>query len=369
VSSWQILRSDERLAFAGDLHLRDAASIARTLDDLTREAPEQLDFDLDRVTAMDSVVIAILVAYRGALAARSVRCEIVGGSPQVRAIVRLYRGDRPPPPVETPAHELSAIERLGGSVAEAGSHAREAIAFVGDLLAAIARVARHPRRGNWRSLPLLVERAGADGLMIVVLLNFLVGFVIAFQSTRLLEIYGANLYVADIVGISMTRELAPLMTAIIMSGRSGAAYAAELGTMRVSDEIDALRTMGFSPAAYLVLPRMLALAIVAPLLTLLADIAGVLGGLVVAATILDVTVLAYFHELQVAVVVSDVWTGLIKSVGFAITIAFVGCQQGLSARGAAAGVGRGTTATVVVSLFAIVIIDTIFTIVFRRIGS
>ena len=188
-------------------------------------------------------------------------------------------------------------------------------------------------------VPSLAERAGVDGVPIVLLLNFLVGFVMAFQSARQLKLYGANVYVADVVGISVTRELAPLMTAIIMSGRSGAAFAAELGSMRVSEEIDALRTMGFAPAPYLILPRMVALAMVAPVLTLLADIVGVTGGMAVGVSSLDVSARGYLAELRTAVVASDVWTGLVKSVAFGTAIGFIGCEQGFSTRGAAEGVG------------------------------
>jgi len=154
-----------------------------------------------------------------------------------------------------------------------------------------------------------------------------------------------------------------------MSGRSGAAYAAELGTMRVSEEIDALRTMGFSPTEFLIVPRVIALVIAAPVLTLLGDVLGVFGGAVVGQASLGVSFRGYFNELQSAVLASDVWTGLVKSLAFAIAIAFIGCQQGFAARGAAAGVGRGTTTTVVMCLFTIVTIDTLFTVLFRIFGA
>ncbi|HEU4726719.1 MAG TPA: ABC transporter permease, partial [Kofleriaceae bacterium] len=190
----------------------------------------------------------------------------------------------------------------------------------------------------------------------------------AFQSANQLKLYGANVYVADVVGIAVTRELAPLMTAIIICGRSGAAFAAEIGTMRVSEEIDALRTMGFAPVPYLVVPRVLALAIAAPILALLGDLAAIVGGLVVAVTSMELTPRGYLNELRTAVVASDVWTGLVKSVVFGAAIAVIGCQQGLATRGAAAGVGRGTTATVVYCLFTLVVIDTLFTMLFRAVG-
>jgi len=240
--------------------------------------------------------------------------------------------------------------------------------FVGELVDGVLHVLRHPKRGNWRSLPVLIERAGADAIAIVLLLDFLIGFVIALQAMPQLEELGANPYVADLVGLAVTRELAPLMTAIIMSGRSGAAYAAELGTMHVSDEIDALETMGIWSIPHLVLPRIVALAVVAPVLVLLADAAAIAGGLAVAVLSMDLTSQGYFSELRTVVVASDIWTGQVKGVTFAIAIAVIGCHEGLAARGAAAGVGRRTTATVVVSLFAVVVLDCVLTILFRTVG-
>ncbi|MEM7518733.1 MAG: ABC transporter permease, partial [Planctomycetota bacterium] len=175
-------------------------------------------------------------------------------------------------------------------------------------------------------------------------------------------------FVANLVGLSLTRELAPLMTAIIVAGRSGAAYAAELGTMKVSDEIDALRTLGLDPQRFLVFPRVLALTVVVPILTLLADIVGILGGWFVAVTMLDLTSIAYVTQLRGALDVGDVMSGLIKSGVFAATITLISCQRGLETRGGAAGVGNSTTSAVVSILFALVLLDAGFTFLFELIG-
>jgi phospholipid/cholesterol/gamma-HCH transport system permease protein len=200
---------------------------------------------------------------------------------------------------------------------------------------------------------------------IVLLINFLVGFVMAFQSAKQLKMFGANIYVADLVGISLTRELAPLMTAIIICGRSGAAFAAELGSMKVNEEVDALRTLGIAPLDWLVVPRIVALILVAPLLTLMADAVGILGGLLVGVISLELTAQGYYIETLHSVHGWDILTGLIKSVVFATAISLVACQQGLAATGGAESVGRRTTASVVTSLFSLVLIDSIFTILFR----
>jgi phospholipid/cholesterol/gamma-HCH transport system permease protein len=199
-------------------------------------------------------------------------------------------------------------------------------------------------------------------------LNFLVGFVTAFMSARILEMFGANLYVASLVAISMTRQLGPLVTAIIVCGRSGAAFAAELGTMRVEQEVDALRTFGLQPFGWLVLPRVIALVLVTPVLTLLSDLVGMLGGLVVAVMTLGLTKRMYFNTIRAWLVPWDVESGLWMSAAFGLAIGFISCQQGLSASGGAVSVGERTTKSVVQSLFAIVLLDAAFTVLFRALG-
>jgi phospholipid/cholesterol/gamma-HCH transport system permease protein len=399
---WHLVRGEGRLELVGELGFADAPAIWRAMGDATaglgpphdvaaegaanegaaregaaregaaregaaRGVEPALVIDLSRATRLDGAIVALVAAQRARLLARGVRCHITAGSEPQRALVHLYRGDEPPRAAEVLRRELG-IARLGSAVERALVQAREMVAFLGELIGAIAAVFRRPARLSWRDLPGLIVRAGTDGIPIVLVLNFLIGFVMAYQAARQLALFGANIYAADLVGLSVPRELAPLMTAIIIVGRSGAAYAAELGTMRVSDEIDALRTMGFAPVPYLVVPRVLALVVVAPVLTLLGDVVGVVGGIVVGRASLDITPAGFLSELRTAVEASDVWTGLCKSAAFGATIGLIGCQHGLATRGAASGVGRGTTSTVVTCLFAIVVIDTLFTIVFRRLG-
>jgi phospholipid/cholesterol/gamma-HCH transport system permease protein len=200
------------------------------------------------------------------------------------------------------------------------------------------------------------------------MINFLVGLVTAFQAAIQLKQFGANIFVADLVGLSVTRELAPLMTAIIVAGRSGAAFSAELGTMRVSEEIDALRTLGLDPYQFLVFPRVVALTLVTPLLTIIADVIGIAGGVLVAMFSLDLTFQSYLAESEKALDLFDVYSGILKSAVFGLNIALIACQRGLATRGGAEGVGRSTTSAVVTSLFAIVVVDAIFTVIFHAFG-
>jgi phospholipid/cholesterol/gamma-HCH transport system permease protein len=369
VTSWQVEGAPGRIAMVGELQLADASPIWRALQHhAAGVATDRVALDLSGATRVDGAIMALVVDLRAAFVARGVRAEITGASEHLAAIVHLYGGDRAAP-IPQPESREHLIARLGAALVATATRLRSGIAFVGELFAGFASVLRHPSLGGWRDLGSLIVRTGADGIAIVILLNFLVGFVMGFQSTRVLETYGANTYVADIVGISTTRELAPLITAIIITGRSGAGFAAELGTMRVSEEIDALRTLGIPPVPYLVVPRVIALAIAAPVLALLGDIAGVCGGLVVAVTSLDLHRHEYLEELRSVLVSSDIWTGLVKSAVFGIAIAVIGCQQGLTTRGGASGVGRSTTTTVVVSLFTLVALDTALTVVFRGIRA
>jgi phospholipid/cholesterol/gamma-HCH transport system permease protein len=210
----------------------------------------------------------------------------------------------------------------------------------------------------------LVERAGADGMPIVLLINFLIGAILGLQGAIQLHRFGGDQFLANLVGLSIVRELGPLMTAILVTGRSGASYAAELGTMTVNEEVDALRTLGQDPQRFLVFPRVLALMVVVPVLTVVGNLVGSVGGLVIAMGYLDQPAVVYLQSLERAVSMLDVGTGLLKSVFFAIAIGLIACQRGLATRGGAEGVGRATTSAVVVVLFTLVALDAVFTWVF-----
>jgi phospholipid/cholesterol/gamma-HCH transport system permease protein len=358
-----------RLVFSGRLTFGEATPLWDQLRTFKRRLKkrERVDLDLGGVTWIDGGAMALLAYFRSELYRRGGRAEFVGASDDVQEIVRMYRGDQP---VGRPKRRLprSALDQLGTATLEILREVQAMLAFLGQLLVAIGGVVREPKSGNFRELPPTMERTGADAVPIVLLINFLVGLVMAFQASVQLKRFGANILVADLIGISVTRELGPLMTAIVVCGRSGAAFAAELGSMKVNEEVDALRTMGLGPMRFLVLPRLLALMLVMPLLSLLADVMGILGGLIVAITNLELTATAYFNEIEKAVRPWDVGSGLIKSVLFAVAIAMIACQQGLSTEGGAEGVGRRTTAAVVTTLFTLILIDAAFTIFFRMLG-
>ena len=217
---------------------------------------------------------------------------------------------------------------------------------------------------RWKSTVDQMVLIGVNSIPIVMVICFFVGLILAMQAAYQLERFGASIYVADLVGVSMTREMGPLLTAIIIAGRSGSAIAAEIGTMKVYEEIDALSTMGFNPTKFLVVPRLLALLIMLPCLTIIADLVGILGGFLLAVFSLNISFIRFLNQTVEALVMKDLITGLIKSLVFAVIIAKVGCYQGFSVKGGAEGVGKATTASVVTSIFLIILADLVCTMLF-----
>jgi phospholipid/cholesterol/gamma-HCH transport system permease protein len=239
------------------------------------------------------------------------------------------------------------------------------LAFVGESAIVLLRSIVQPRRIRWRTILHNLQTAGFEALPIVGLLSFLMGVVIAYQGADQLQRIGANIYIADLVGLTMLRELSPLLTAIIVAGRSGSAYAAQIGTMKVTEEIDALRTIGVVPQELLVLPKLLALIIALPLLTVYADVTGVFGGMIMARSKLDVSFGVFFDRLGDAISLSSFLTGIVKAPVFAAIIALVGCFQGFQVGGSADSVGRQTTTSVVQAIFLVILADALFSVVFN----
>ncbi len=260
--------------------------------------------------------------------------------------------------------QAGMLARIGLTVIKGLTDAGGFLSFVGEISALFLRTLLKLRTLRLRMVLAELERAGVAALPIIGLLAFLMGVVIAYQSALQLARYGANIFIADLVGFSMLRELSPLLAAIIAAGRSGSAYAAEIGTLRVTEELDALRTMGISPYELLVLPKCLALMLALPLLTVYADAVGVLGGMVVAKSALGVGYVDFLDRFKSAVDVTTFWVGMVKAPVFAAAIAMVGCYQGLKAGGSADSVGRLTTLSVVQGIFLVIVLDAGFSVLF-----
>jgi phospholipid/cholesterol/gamma-HCH transport system permease protein len=372
--SWQraqIAADVASIQLGGSIAIDDAAALWKRISETAAdelEGTRRVELDMSAVSMIDGVCMALLVQLRNDLRSRAISCEFVGGSGDVQRIIDLYGGHKKARYKRARRKPLDAIEQVGSGTLAVLAELKQILDFLGQLVASTAHVIKHPKSLNLRDVTLTMERAGADATPIVLLINFLIGFVMAYQSAAQLKQFGANVYVADLVGVSMTRELGPLMMAIIICGRSGAAFAAELGTMKVSEEVDALRTLGFLPLPFLVMPRMLGLILVAPVLVLLADAVGIVGGALVAALTLEVTPTTFLIQLQGAVRTSDVVSGVVKGMAFCGTIALIACQQGLATSGGAEGVGRRTTSAVVSILFALIVLDAIFTVALGAFG-
>jgi phospholipid/cholesterol/gamma-HCH transport system permease protein len=272
------------------------------------------------------------------------------------------------------AHDLDPEAKRGPAVEEIGraAHAtwrdvRDQVEFVGETTAALLHVLRAPRSVRWRDVWHICERSGVDALPIVSLISFLLGMILAFQSAVPMKRFGAEIFVADLIGLSMLRELGPLMTAILLAGRSGAAFAAEIGTMRVNQEVDALTTMGLDPVRFLVTPRIIALVLMTPLLTIYSNIVGLLGGAVTMQTF-AIPFSTFFKEVDSAVTLTDFMAGFVKSFVFAMLIAGIGCMRGLKTAAGASAVGDSATKAVVSGIIMLVIVDGLFAVAYYLLG-
>ncbi|WP_435104791.1 ABC transporter permease [Arhodomonas sp. AD133] len=292
--------------------------------------------------------------------------QVTGARDDHRALLALVTdetAERPPPP-----RSHGPLARLGRLASERVERGIAFLTFTGELAADTVPRLATPQRIRWRQIVAETEKAGINALPIVGLLAFLMGVVMAYQGGTVLRAYGANVFLVELVGITMLREMAPLLAAIIVAGRTGSSYAAEIGTMRITEEVDALRTFGVTPFEMLVLPKVVALAVVMPLLSLWADILGVFGGMVVANSLYGVSFANFIDRLPQAVPVSMFWSGIGKAPAFALLIAMVGCFHGFRVRGSAAEVGRATTLAVVQAIFMVIIADALFSIAFQQLG-
>jgi phospholipid/cholesterol/gamma-HCH transport system permease protein len=327
-----------------------------------------LTIDGSAIRALDTAGAWLLRRIVAALEYGGHRVSVVALRPEHRTLLELVEASAAQTTLDVTGATPNAMARLGRHVWTSGRHGVSLLEFVGRVAIAALRSLARPARIRWRPILFNIRTAGFDALPITGLLVFLMGVVIAYQGASQLRRYGANIFVADLVGLAMLRELSPLLTAIIVAGRSGSAYAAQIGTMKVTEEVDALRTVGIPPIEQLVLPKLAALVIALPLLTVYADILGVAGGMVMASSELDVGFADFIERLQYALVMSDYLVGIGKAPIFAAIISVIGCFQGFQVAGDAESVGHRTTVSVVQSIFLVIVADALFSVVFNRLG-
>lgn len=272
-------------------------------------------------------------------------------------------------PLPSPPREwFGWVRRLGGVVLVGAHHARQLLGLLGSLVLDFLALVAQPRHGPWREISAQVFRAGAQALGITALVGFLIGVVISYLSAQQLAMFGAGQFIVKLLGVSIVRELGPVLAAILVAGRSGSAITAQIGVMRVTQELDAMAVMGISRCQRLILPRVIALAIVMPLLVLWTDAMALFGGMMAAHFELGLQFMWFVNELPVAVGLTNYWIGLVKGVTFGIWIALVACHFGLRIEPNTESLGRGTTTSVVTAITGVILIDAIYAIIFSQLG-
>jgi phospholipid/cholesterol/gamma-HCH transport system permease protein len=357
----------QELALAGSWTARNIGAVGPQLDALAAASGSEMVVDGARVEALDTAGAWVLQKLLSRLRGEGVVVTLRGLRPEFAGLLEVVAQHVASPdhqPAPAASQSPGALERIGRSAATTFGESLALLGFVGESALALAGSIARPARMRWRPILYNIRSAGFDALPIVGLLSFLLGIVVAYQGADQLRQYGANIFVADLVGVSMLREFAPLITAIIIAGRSGSAYAAQIGTMAVTEEIDAMRTLGIAPLDLLVLPKIIALVIALPLLTVFADVLGVFGGMIMARAQLGVGFGEFIDRFEKAVSITAYLVGICKAPVFAAIIATVGCFQGFRTSGGADSVGRQTTRAVVQSIFLVIVADALFSIAF-----
>ncbi len=338
------------------------------LDEVATGRPASLRFETSGVTAWDTGLLTWLRGVLRGCAERQVETEREGLPEGVRRLIALSEAVPEKKDTGRGGARDPLLVRIGKATGELGSGARDFLVFLGEATLAFGRLLRGRATFPRTEFGTILQEVGAEALPIVSLISALVGLILAFMGAIQLRQFGAEIYVADLVGIGMARDMGPIMAAIIMAGRTGASFAAQLGTMTVNEEIDALRTLGIDPTEYLVLPRMLALMLMMPLLALYASVMGIVGGLLVSISALGVGFDQYLLQTQGALHYGDFGGGLFKASIYGVIVALTGCLRGMQCGRSAAAVGQATTSAVVTGIVFIVVACGILTVVYDVLG-
>ncbi|MEI6984635.1 MAG: ABC transporter permease [Rhodospirillaceae bacterium] len=357
------------LAGTGCWNLSAAAGLAQSLDavQMPANAGGRIKLDMGRLEALDTVGTLLLRRFRDRLAGLGHPVMIVNVRSEHIALLDAVWRAADIGPVSAPARQpiRESIEGTGRACIKMMRASVELIAFFGLVISTMARVLVHPRRLRTTALIYHMDHTGLRCLPILGLLAFLIGVVLAYQGAEQLRRVGAEIYVVNLLGLSILREIGILITAIIVAGRSGSAFTAQIGTMKVNQEIDAMRTLGLDPIEFLVVPRILALMLVMPLLTFFANMVALFGGATMSYVLLDINFLQFINQMRIPIDITDATVAMIKAPVFALVIAMVGCYEGLLVSGSAESVGLRTTKSVVESIFLVIVLNAVFSVLFQ----
>ncbi len=331
-------------------------------------APAAVAFDTTELGDWDTGLVARLVSIRRAAEANGIDIDEGGLPDGARQLIALAFAVREREGARRRAGDAGFLEVVGARTLRVVDRSRDLLEFLGELVLSFGRLARGRASYLRSDLAQYIQEAGAEALPIVSLISFLIGMIFAFVGVMQLEAFGAGIYTANLVAVAMVREMAPIMTAIIMAGRTGAAYAAQIGTMKVNEEVDALTTLGIDPVDFLVTPRVIALVVMLPMLALYGSLMGIFGGAVVGLAMLDVSLVQYATQTVTSVGLDSLLGGLFKSVVYGSLVAVAGCQQGLACGNSAMAVGESTTRAVVMGIVMIVVSASILTVIYINLG-
>ena len=350
----------------GKLSVKNATAALNHLTFLIDEhKPQQIDVELSNVSYFDSAGAAVLIELGICCEKNNCKIEFVGMQSEIKGLLGLldfYALSHPH--MVTHKTNPGFIIRMGDATYKFFADMKWMIVFLGDFTIAVFYAITHPKSIRWREVFYYLEKTGVDALPIVILIQFLIGVTMAFLGASQLKQFGANIYVADLVSLAMVLGVGPIMTAVIVAGRSGSAFAAEIGTMKVSEELDAMTALGLDHQRFIVLPKVIAVVIAMPCLMIISDIFGILGGAVIAVTSLDLTLTTYLDQTIKSLELYIIIRGLVNTVCFAILLSAVGCMRGFEAKGGPESVGECTTSAVVSAIFLIVIANAVMTVIY-----
>jgi phospholipid/cholesterol/gamma-HCH transport system permease protein len=359
-----------RLVVGGFWVVGEARRLDLALRSLDIAGSTKVEIDCGQLGQLDTIGAWLLLRTKRLLEHRGIQVEPVNVRPEYRALVHTIDFECRAPPVDPPPRYsfTTRLERIGRGFCRAVHQGYELVGFFGLVVYETVATVLHPRRLRVAALAHQMEEAGLNALPIVGLLSFLIGVVFAYQGADQLRQFGAEVFTVNLLGVGILRELGGLMAAIIVAGRSGSAFTAQIGTMKVNEELDAIQVSGLNTTEVLVLPRLLGIVLTLPLLTFYSNIMGLTGGAVMCYLDLHITIPAFLHQLRSAVIGWTFWVGLIKAPVFAFIIALVGCHQGFKVERNASSVGRHTTQAVVESIFLVIVADAAFSITFSWLG-